>query len=150
MLFVTSFHCVVDNQPTETAPSPAADGQYGVILSHGKFMVVCNVYVYLLCYCVRIAPKMKYLNKFVIDRVAPDWKKVADSLEFDIQTIRLIEKKCANNPLDCCDELFRDWLSSDHGLKPKNWETLIIALKDIRKFTATAADIENDIKSIHQ
>jgi len=96
-----------------------------------------------------IAPKMKYLNKFVIDRVAPDWKKVADSLEFDIQTIRLIERKCANNPMDCCDELFRDWLSSDHGLKPKHWKTLISALKDIKNFTATAADIENDIKSIH-
>ncbi|XP_065908551.1 uncharacterized protein [Dysidea avara] len=115
-----------NNQPADTAPTP--DSKDSDILSH--------------------APKMKYLNKFVIDRVAPDWKKVADSLEFDIQTIRLIEKKCANNPLDCCDELFRDWLSSDHGLKPKNWETLITALKDIQKLQATTADIEKDIKNI--
>ena len=87
-------------------------------------------------------------HKFVICRVTSDWRKVAESLEFDIQRIKLIEKKCTNNPLDCCDELFCDWLSSDHGLKPISWETLITALKDIQKFQATTADIENDIKSI--
>ena len=91
---------------------------------------------------------MKYIQKFVIDRVAPDWKKVADSLEFDIQTIRLIAKKCPSDFRECCEELFCDWLSSDRGLEPKNWETLITALKFIQKFTATAVDIENDIKSI--
>ena len=91
---------------------------------------------------------MKHLNKHVIPKIAADWKQVADSLDFDIHTIRIIEKKFHNDPMQSCDELLRDWLSTDVGVKPKLWSTLIAALKDIRQLTAVAEQIEEDIKTI--
>ena len=91
---------------------------------------------------------MKHLNKYVIPKIAADWKKVADSLEFDIYTIRIIEKKFPNNPLESCDEMMRDWLSTDVGIKPKVWSTLIATLKDVKQLTAVVEEIEEDIKHI--
>ena len=91
---------------------------------------------------------MKHVNKYVIPKIAADWKQVADSLEFDIHTIRIIEKKFPNDPLQSCDELMRDWLSTDVGISPKVWSTLIAALKDIRRLAAVVEQIEEDIKHI--
>ena len=76
---------------------------------------------------------MKHLNNYVIPKIAADWKRVADSLEFDI---RIIKKKFQNDPLVLCEEMIRDWLSTDVGLKPKIWSTLIAALKDVEQLTA--------------
>ena len=90
---------------------------------------------------------MKHLNKYVIPKIAADWKQVADSLEFDIHIIRIIEKKFRNN-LESCDEMMRDWLSTDVGIKPKVWSILIAALKDIKQLTAVVEEIEQDIKHI--
>ena len=87
---------------------------------------------------------MKHLNKYVIPKIAADWKKVADSLQFNIQTIKIIEKKF-KDPLDACDKMMRDWLSTDVGIKPKIWSTLIRALKDIKQLTPTVEEIEQDI-----
>ena len=95
-----------------------------------------------------VAPKMKHLNKYVIPKIATEWKKVADSLEFDLHTIRIIEKKFQKDPMESCDEMMRDWLSTDVGLKPKVWSTLIAALKDVKQLTATVEEIEQDIKHI--
>ena len=91
---------------------------------------------------------MKHLNKYVIHKIAADWKRVADSLEFDIHTIRIIEKKFQNDPLESCEEMMRDWLSTDVGLKPKIWSTLIAALKDVEQLTAIVERIEQDIQCI--
>ena len=43
--------------------------------------------------------------------------------------------------------MMRDWLSTDIGIKPKVWSTLIVALKDVRQLTAIVK-IEKDIRSI--
>ena len=91
---------------------------------------------------------MKHLNQYVIPKIAADWKKVADSLEFDIHRIRIIEKKCQKDPLESCDEMMRDWSSTDIGINPKVWSTLIAALKDIRQLNALVEEIEQDISSI--
>ena len=91
---------------------------------------------------------MKHLNEYVIPKIAVYWKRVADSLEFDIHTIKIIEKKFQNDPMESCEEMMREWLSTDIGLKPKVWSTLIAALKGIKQLTATIEEIEQDIKCI--
>ena len=92
---------------------------------------------------------MKHINKFVVDKIAPDWKKMADSLEFEIHSIRSIEQSYPKSTSDCCDNLIRNWLSTDQGLKPKTWQTLINALKDIKSLTAATKEIEDDIQRIN-
>ena len=91
---------------------------------------------------------MKHLNKYVIPKIAMHWKKVADSLEFDIQSICLIETTYLEDNLRSCDKMMRDWLSSDAGIGPKNWSTLIEALKDVTELTATVKEIEQDINHL--
>ena len=91
---------------------------------------------------------MKHLNKYVIPKIAMYWKKVADSLEFDIQSICLIETTYLEDNLTSCDRMMRDWLSSDAGIGPKNWSTLIEALKDVTELTATVKEIEQDINHL--
>ena len=44
----------------------------------------------------------------------------------------------------CC-ELLCEWLSTDHGIKPKTWTTLLTALKQIKKLTSASNEIEKDL-----
>ena len=99
-------------------------------------------------FIIDIVPKMKHLNQYVIPKIAAHWKKVADSLEFRIHTIRIIEKKFHQDPLESCDEMMRYWLSTDVGIKPKVWSTLIAAIKDVKQLTAVVEEIEQDVKRI--
>ena len=73
------------------------------------------------------------------------WKTVADFLDYDINTIEVITKKYKGDPEECCDGLFRDWLSTDHGAAPKTWDTLLKALKDIDKLATAVSDIKKDL-----
>ena len=93
-----------------------------------------------------IVPKMKDLNKLVLDKIAPDWKKMADSLDFDIPVIRSIEKRCLKDDIECCDHVLRDWISSDHGLQPKTWNTFLTALQDTKQFATFATVIEKQFQ----
>lgn len=91
---------------------------------------------------------MRYLNQFNIPKIATYWKKVADSLEFEIQTIEEIEKNFHRDLQECCDEMMRRWLSTEVGLKPKLWSTLIKAIKEVSQLTSISETIENDVKKI--
>ena len=91
-------------------------------------------------------PTMKNLHQLVIPSVAADWKTVADYLEFKLPVIKIMEEQHKNNPFKCCTELFRLWLSSDHGVGPKIWSTLIKTLKQIRQFSTVAGEIEHCLK----
>jgi len=91
---------------------------------------------------------MRHLNNIVIPRIAAYWKKVADTLEFEVWKIKNIEKKYKSDPEECCDELLREWLSSGLGLHPKTRSILINALKEVKQLTAVTETIEMNIKTI--
>ena len=88
---------------------------------------------------------MKQLMEIVIPRVAADWKQLAFMLEFDISRVNIIKQKGRDDPESCCCELLYEWLDSDHGIKPKNWTTLLTALKQIKKLTSVINEIEKDL-----
>ena len=88
---------------------------------------------------------MKELSVKVIPKVAADWKQLAFILEFDIPRVNIIKQKGRDDPESCCCELLCEWLDSDHGIKPKNWTTLLTALKQIKKLTSVTDEIEKDL-----
>ena len=90
---------------------------------------------------------MKHLHQLVIPNVAAQWMVVAEFLEFNQATINIIEEKDRSDPEKCCKEMFWQWLSSDHGVKPKTWSTLIKTLKQIKDLTAVTEEIEEKLKS---
>ena len=85
---------------------------------------------------------MKHLHQLVIPNVAAEWKTVADYLEFKLPMIKIIEVQCKDDPVRCCTELFRQWLSSDYGVGPKTWSTLIKTLKEIEQLSMVTKEIE--------
>ena len=89
---------------------------------------------------------MKHLHQLVIPNIAAEWKTVADYLDFTLLLIKTIEQQCRNDPIKCCTELFREWLSSDYGVGPKTWSTLIKTLKEITQLSTVTKEIEQKVK----
>ena len=85
---------------------------------------------------------------YVIPKVAAWWKNVADHLEYEIETIELIEQKHQKDVERCCDGLIRDWLTTNHGVGPKTWDTLLEKLKEIEHLTAATEKIEMELKKL--
>ena len=90
---------------------------------------------------------MKELHKTVFPKIAAEWKIVADFLDYDIRTINLIAETGKEDPMKCCIELFTDWLSTDNGLAPKTWSTLIETVNEIGQLSGVAEHIKNSLKS---
>jgi len=88
---------------------------------------------------------MKELHKIVIPHIASYWREVADYLEYNIGVIKTIKEKCNSNPVKCCDEVLRNWLSTNNGVGPKTWSTLIFTLMDINDLEEVARKIEHQI-----
>ena len=89
---------------------------------------------------------MKRLHQLVIPNVAAEWRTIADYLEFTLPTIKVIEEQYRNDPIKCCAEMFRQWLSSDYGVRPKTWSVLIKTLKEIEQLSTAAKEIEQNLK----
>ena len=90
-------------------------------------------------------PVMRVLHDIVISRVAAHWSVLADYLEYELEYKQLIQKKCNNDPLECCVMLLEDWLSSKRGVSPKSWRVLIKVLREIKVLTSAAEKIEEDL-----
>ena len=88
---------------------------------------------------------MRLLHEIVIPRIAADWSIVADYLDYEVKTKKLIKERCHDDPVRCCVELLEDWLSSDRGVSPKSWQRLIDALKGIKSLTAETKKIVQDL-----
>ena len=90
---------------------------------------------------------MKCLHQLVIHKVAAEWKTIADFLDFESSTINIIQEQYRDNLTKCCTELFREWLHTNHGLKPKTWSTLFDALRNVRQLATVTEEIERKLKS---
>ena len=84
------------------------------------------------------------LIKIVIPKIKADWKHFAYSLEYDIPTVKAIERDCSDSE-QCCEKLFEDWLSTDHGAAPKTWCTLLQKIKEVESLFAAADDIKRQL-----
>ena len=91
-------------------------------------------------------PTMKQLLTSVVPRIAAEWNKVAHYLEFTIPHIKIIRQKCRDDPEECCCTLLEEWISTDQGVTPKNWTTLLSVLKQIRGLTSACEEIEKDLR----
>ena len=92
---------------------------------------------------------MKDLHKAVFPKIAAEWRTVADFLEYDIAAINLIAETGKEDPMKCCIELFSDWITTDNGLAPKTWSTLLETLKEVDQLSGVAEQIEESLKCEH-
>ena len=89
---------------------------------------------------------MKQLLTSVVPRIAAKWDKVAHFMEFSIPSIEIIQRQCRDDPEECCYQLLKKWISTDQGVTPKNWTTLLSVLKQIRGLTSACNEIKKDLK----
>ena len=88
---------------------------------------------------------MHQLNKIVVPKVSADWKDVAYALNYDIQIVRRITNTHNGDSTKCCKELFEDWLITINGSKPKIWQTLLKALKEIEQLAAATEKVIEEL-----
>ena len=71
----------------------------------------------------------------VIKSVAPEWKQLGISMDFD-ETGEFLELVASNDtlktPIDRCQKMFQHWLNGN-GVEPMTWNTLIELLRDNSK-----------------
>ena len=89
---------------------------------------------------------MKRLANVLLPKIAADWEIVAINLEFEISTIRIIQQRGRDNPEKCCLEMLTEWVTTDHGVGPKTWDTLLCTLKEIKKLTNACDVIKKELK----
>ena len=88
---------------------------------------------------------MKQLLTSVVPRIAAEWDEVAHYLEFSIPTINFIRRQYRGDLKECCCHLLKEWISTDEGVTPKNWATLLSVLKQIKELTSACSEIEKDL-----
>ena len=75
---------------------------------------------------------MGCLVKFVIPQAKAFWEDIAYGvLNYDISVVQAIKRNHQNDVKGCCQELFEDWLTTEHGIKPKTWSTLLNQLGEV-------------------
>ena len=86
------------------------------------------------------------LIKIVIPKIKANWKHFAYSLGYDTPTVKAIQSDCRDCGT-CCENLFEDWLSTEHGVTPKTWHTLLWKIKQVDSLCAAADDIQRELSS---
>ena len=88
---------------------------------------------------------MKLLYKFVIPKVSAHWEVILAYLQYDLSFKQELDKKHKRDPRSCCTNLLEDWISSDAGIGPKTYTTLLEVLYSIPEVANFAQDIKNQL-----
>lgn len=92
---------------------------------------------------------MKHLHEVMIPKFYTQWREVAVCLGYSQDTIDMMDKDSANEyPMQCCEDLLRDWLCTDDSVNPHNWETLINNLKQVQQMIVPAQQIEKHLSQL--
>ena len=92
---------------------------------------------------------MKHLHELVIPKIYSQWKEIAISLCYSQEAIEKMDKDSMKEyPMQCCEDLFRDWLCSDDSVIPCNWETLINSLRQVQHLMTSVKEIEKDVERL--
>ena len=92
---------------------------------------------------------MDDLISIVVPRINADWEDVAFALRYKIPAVKFIRSKHNNDPKKCCKELLTDWLTTNNGVGPKVWSTLLDKLKKVGELTAVREEIRKELIEMH-
>ena len=93
---------------------------------------------------------MADLLEWVIPRIMDQWEEFADALHYETPITQSIKQKQHYDPQKCCRELFKDWLVSDRGDKPKEWSTVLKKLKEIGLEEGIIEEIATNVMELHK
>ena len=94
---------------------------------------------------------MSDLKEVVIPKIMNKWEHVAKAFHYDVATIETIKERGFGDPKQCCQEFFRDWLTTDRSAKvgSKVWSTLLDTFKKVDEISADVTkDIVTEIRQL--
>lgn len=98
---------------------------------------------------VHVEPRMKHLHELVIPKIYTQWEKVTAFLSESLYIMEIIKKdRTSEYPMQCCEDMLRDWLCTEDSLHPCSWKTLIDKLKEIQQLSASAIEIKCDVEQL--
>ena len=86
------------------------------------------------------------LQKIVTPNIKHEWKSVAYSMEYEVSDVKAMERKSQKDLAACCDELYEDWLSTNHYPTPPTWRKLLECIREVDNLQAAAEKIEEKLK----
>ena len=90
-------------------------------------------------------PEIWDLLDIVVPLINAKWDHVAYSMKYGIPAVNAFEKDSLDSKQRCLN-LFKDWLSTENGITPKTWRTLLDRIKAVDGLHAAAEDIEKRIR----
>ena len=85
------------------------------------------------------------LIKIVIPKIKNQWEHVAYSMGYDPGAVDAIDRQCNRRLDECCENVFKDWLTTNNGCTPKTWEKLIERIKAVDNLAAAAENISTEL-----
>ena len=86
--------------------------------------------------CLKYNDKQGEVQRiYIVDEMAPKWKRVGRMLNFSEANIDSIGTTNRGEPDVCCEELLSQWLQGHNNAndsRPKTWETLLELMRDAR------------------
>ena len=84
------------------------------------------------------------LTEIVAPKMMAEWESLAFCMRYTLADVAAF-KKDTKDLKECCRNLFANWLTTDHGPKPKTYQTLLKHIKKINNLTAASEAIEKDL-----
>ena len=69
-------------------------------------------------------------------------------MKYQIHEVGAFEKDSKDSNGSCLN-LFTDWLTTNHGITPKTWNTLINQIKAVDGLQSEAEQIEKEVKKLN-
>ena len=84
------------------------------------------------------------LTEIVAPKMMAEWESLAYCMRYTPADVAAF-KKDTKDLKECCKNLYTNWLTTDHGPKPKTYQTLLKHIKKINNLAAASEAIEKDL-----
>ena len=84
------------------------------------------------------------LTKIFIPKIKTDWEELAYCMRYSVREVEAFSSE-GKDLHDRCKKLLINWLNTDHGPKPKTYDTLIKHIKKVNNLTSASEAIEKEL-----
>ena len=88
--------------------------------------------------------KMHELIEIVAPKIMDKWEYLAYCMRYGPGEVSAFQKD-SQGCKECCEKLFKDWLSTSHGPTPKTYQTLLEYIKKNSDLAAASEKIEKEL-----
>ena len=87
---------------------------------------------------------MREVTRIIIPKVKAQWKELAYCMMYSVGDVDGFDTE-GRNLTECCNKLFSNWLTTNHGPTPKTYQTLLKYIKDVDYLTSASEEIEEEL-----